>query len=74
MSNSSLYSLELNIGNNVQMSKKELKKMMFIMNAIENGWTVKKNSDSFVFSKKHENRREIMMNDYLEKFIGDNSK
>lgn len=59
----------------VQMDKKQFQKIMFINNAIENGWTVKKNeeSESYIFIKKHENRREIFHSDYLEKFIQHNA-
>jgi hypothetical protein len=42
------------------------------MNALENGWTVKKIQNSYVFTKKHENRREIFQEDYLETFIQKN--
>lgn len=44
-------------------------KMRFIMNAIDSGWTVKKHQDSYVFTKKHENKREVFMENYLEKFV-----
>jgi len=44
-------------------------KMRFIMNALEDGWTVKKRVDNFVFTKKHENRREVFEESYLENFI-----
>jgi hypothetical protein len=47
-------------------------KMKFIMNALENGWSVKKIEDQYVFTKKHEGRREVFMTDYLEKFIEKN--
>ena len=47
-------------------------KMKFIMNALENGWSVKKIEDQYVFTKKHEGRREVFMADYLEKFIEKN--
>lgn len=47
-------------------------KMQFIMNALENGWSVKKIEDQYIFTKKHEGRREIFMADYLEKFIEKN--
>jgi hypothetical protein len=59
----------------LEMEKKKFHKMMFIVNAIENGWTVKKNdeSDSYIFTKKHENRREIFQSDYLEKFVQKNA-
>jgi hypothetical protein len=49
-------------------------KMNFIMNAVETGWTVKKNEDNYIFTKKHEGKREIFMADYLEKFIDKNMK
>ena len=47
-------------------------KMKFIMNALENGWSVKKIDDQYIFTKKHEGRREVFMADYLEKFIEKN--
>jgi len=53
-------------------SKANMHKMIFIMNAIESGWTVKKNKDSYVFTKKHENKREVFMETYLEKFVMNN--
>jgi len=46
-----------------------LHKMQFIINAIEDGWAVKKNNDNYIFTKKHEGKREIFMSDYLERFI-----
>lgn len=53
----------------VQMSSKQYNKMVFIVNAIENGWKVKKVDDSYIFTKKHEGRKEIFSENYLEKFI-----
>jgi hypothetical protein len=47
-------------------------KMKFIMSALENGWSVKKMEDQYIFTKKHEGRREVFMADYLEKFIEKN--
>ena len=49
-----------------------INKMTFIMNAIDSGWTVKKHEDSYVFTKKHENKREVFMENYLEKFVINN--
>ena len=54
---------------NVKISKKDFKKMMFINNAIENGWTVKKRQSNYIFSKKHENKVEVYDKNYLENFI-----
>jgi hypothetical protein len=47
--------------------------MVFIINALNNGWTIKKKKDNYIFSKKHEGRKEIYNEDYLEKFIKSNS-
>lgn len=50
----------------------QLKKMSFIWNALENGWSVKKIDDKFIFTKKHENRKEVLKDDYLWEFIETN--
>jgi len=49
-------------------------KMKFILNAIDTGWSVKKQDENYIFSKKHEGKREVFMTDYLEKFIDQNMK
>lgn len=59
---------------NITMNKKTFQKMMFISNALEQGWSVKKSNDTFIFSKKHENKREIFQEEYLERFILENMK
>ena len=56
----------------IQIDKKEFQKMMFLKNALEDGWTIKKVDDTYIFSKKHENRKEIFQSDYLERFIENN--
>jgi hypothetical protein len=58
--------------NQIQFSKKEFQKMVFIINAIEKGWSIKKIEDSYIFTKKHEGKKEIFQNDYLEKFVETN--
>jgi len=50
----------------------KLQKMGFIYNAIETGWSVKKNEDKYVFSKKHEGKKEVYLESYLRKFIETN--
>lgn len=49
-----------------------LQKMIFIYNSINKGWKVHKRNNSYVFSKKHENKKEVFLDDYLKKFILDN--
>jgi hypothetical protein len=48
--------------------------MIFLTNALEKGWTIRKTNKKYIFSKKHENKKEIFEADYLEKFIERNSK
>jgi hypothetical protein len=56
----------------IHLDKKYYQKMKFIMNAVENGWTVRKVEDNYIFTQKHENRREVFSDGYLERFIGEN--
>ena len=65
--------MERNLSDNhIQLSKKEFQKMVFIMNALNDGWKVQKLEEDFIFTKKHEGKREIFKSDYLEKFIYNN--
>lgn len=52
--------------------KLSMSKMVFITNAIENGWNVKKRNGYYIFSKKHENKKEVYSKTYLDKFIHSN--
>jgi hypothetical protein len=47
----------------------EIQKMYFIHNAIDAGWSVKKRNDKYFFSKKHENKKEVYLDTYLQQFI-----
>ncbi len=57
---------------NIKLNKQMFQKMIFITNALEQGWTVKKSKDSYIFTKKHENKREIFQENYLETFVAKN--
>jgi hypothetical protein len=61
--------LEILTDQSTQLSKKQIKIMIFIQNALDQGWTIKKSDDSYIFTKKHENRREIFQENYLETFL-----
>ena len=47
-------------------------KTMFLFNAINDGWTVKKKNNSYIFKKKHENKKEIFEENYLHSFMRTN--
>tara|TARA_B100001093_G_C26396655_1_gene829475 strand:- start:388 stop:630 length:243 start_codon:yes stop_codon:yes gene_type:complete len=59
--------------NKLNLDKSQFHKMVFIMNALEKGWTIKKKEDKYIFTKKHENKKEIFEENYLERFVLDNS-
>ena len=69
-------SLDININyksdTNIDMVKHN--KMLFLYNAIEEGWSVKKKDNSYVFSKNHEGKKEVFLEDYLTNFIKKNFK
>ena len=62
----------ISLPDNIQISKPAFQKMLFITNALEQGWTVKKSQESYIFTKKHENRQEIFQENYLETFVAPN--
>jgi hypothetical protein len=53
----------------VQVDIIQFQKMLLMYNAIEDGWTVKKKQDAYVFSKPHENKKEVFENNYLLRFM-----
>jgi len=64
--------LELTIQINDQTLKVEsikFQKMMFIFNALEEGWTVHKKRDAFIFTKSHEGKKEVLSDSYLLEFM-----
>lgn len=72
MSNHTKIELTNELSNNIKLEKSSLRKMMFIMNALDQGWSIKKSQESYIFTKKHENRREIFQETYLEDFLFSN--
>ena len=49
-----------------------LQKMIFIYNALDKGWTVKKKKNSYIFTKNHEGKKEVLLDTYLKRFMMDN--
>jgi hypothetical protein len=66
--------VQLKINNvDLNVNSNKLHKMIFIFNALENGWTIKKKNKKYIFSKNHEGKKEIFSDNYLTSFIKDNS-
>jgi hypothetical protein len=57
---------------NIKVDVIKFQKMLFLYNSIEQGWSVKKKNDSYVFLKPHENKKEVLEDSYLIKFMKTN--
>ena len=49
-----------------------LQKMIFLYNALESGWVVKKKKNVYIFTKNHEGKKEVLLDDYLKRFMMQN--
>ena len=58
--------------NKIKLNPVTFKKMNLIYNALEEGWSIKKQNTSYIFTKKHENKKEIIEDSYLLKFMKSN--
>ena len=57
---------------NIKVDAIKFQKMLLLFNSIEQGWSVKKRNDSYVFSKNHEGKKEVLEDTYLMKFMKTN--
>jgi len=64
--------INIQLENEIKIDKITLQKMLFLYNAINDGWTIKKTQNSYIFSKNHEGRKEIFSEEYLLTFMKDN--
>ena len=55
--------------NNIKVDVIKFQKMIFLYNAIDQGWSVKKRDESYIFTKNHEGKKEVFENSYLLKFM-----
>ena len=65
---------EINTHNKqIEIDKIKFQKMVFLYNSLENGWSIKKRNDSYIFTKNHEGKKEIFEESYLSIFMKDNA-
>ena len=64
--------LKIDVPASINIDLITLQKMSFIFNAVDAGWSVKKMEDKYIFSKKHEGKKEVYLETYLPKFIESN--
>jgi hypothetical protein len=63
---------EFDLRGQLNIANKKLSKMLFLFNALENGWAIKKRENNYLFRKKHEGKKEIFSDKYLSRFLGVN--
>jgi len=65
--------VDINIDtNNMKIDCILLQKMIFLYNALDKGWSIKKKKNAYVFTKNHEGKKEVMLDDYLKRFMLEN--
>lgn len=50
----------------------KFQKMILLFNSIEQGWTIKKKGESYIFTKSHGGVKEVLEDSYLLKFMKSN--
>ena len=67
--------IEINLENekSLEIDKIKFQKMVFLYNALDNGWSIKKNQNSYIFKKNHEGKKEVFNESYLTTFMKDNA-
>ena len=67
--------IEINIldASQIEINQIKFKKMVFLYNALDNGWSIKKKLNSYIFTKNHEGKKEIFDESYLSIFMKDNA-
>jgi hypothetical protein len=67
--------IEINVldTSQIEINQIKFKKMVFLYNALDNGWSIKKKLNSYIFTKNHEGKKEIFDESYLAIFMKDNA-
>lgn len=65
-------SLNIKVDNKNELDSIQIKKMLFIYNALNKGWSVTKNDKSYTFSKEHNNDKKVFYTDFLSRFMKEN--
>lgn len=59
--------------NRIELDKVQFHKMVFLCNALDGGWSIKKRDKKYIFTKNHENKKEVFEEAYLGDFVHENS-
>lgn len=55
--------------NSIKLNYAMVQRLAFIDNALEDGWSIKKIDTNYIFYKKHEGKKEVYSETYLNDFI-----
>ncbi len=64
--------IQIETPKNLEIDCIKLQKMAFIYNAVQSGWEVRMTRGIYVFTKKHEGKKEIYLDSYLKEFVESN--
>jgi hypothetical protein len=56
----------------IKIDNIKFQKMLFLFNAINDGWSIKKRNNSYIFTKNHEGKKEVLLDSYLLSFMKGN--
>jgi hypothetical protein len=56
----------------IEIDNTKFKKMVFLYNALNNGWSIKKRKEAYIFTKNHEGKKEVYDEAYLSIFMKQN--
>lgn len=61
--------IQISQSQDIKINMLTMQKMTFFYNALEDGWEIKKQGNKYIFTKKHEGKKEVFSEDYLKRFI-----
>jgi hypothetical protein len=61
--------IQISQSQEIKINMLTMQKMTFFYNALEDGWEIKKQGNKYIFTKKHEGKKEVFSEDYLKRFI-----
>tara|TARA_B100000902_G_scaffold396518_2_gene457743 strand:+ start:1646 stop:1873 length:228 start_codon:yes stop_codon:yes gene_type:complete len=64
--------IDINAPENLKIDYIKLQKMAFVYNAVQSGWKVSMKDDTYVFTKKHEGKKEIYLDTFVKSFVEKN--
>ena len=64
--------ISYSLPNNIQVDKKTYTKMNFIYNAVNDALNITKKKNSYVFTKRHDGKKEVFTEKFLDTFVQTN--